>query len=236
MASAFLSLPPPWLSSDLKANARKFLQRALVISALVHLAAVGVFRAALERFAATEEEVRVEIPHWRPPTQLLTPFRIIPPGWHPSVDTPYKLGEIIPVPKAVDLNSIERNLPNAEPGPVGVEPRTGPSGPDSPVPPPEPGPSVDPFAPVDTPPVPLVAPRPDYPPWAREARIEGKVLVRVLVGTDGIPKKAVIVSGPKGLTDGIESALMRWKFSPGLSNKARVECWVLIPISFRLQD
>jgi protein TonB len=239
MASAFLSLPPPWSfgSSDLKANARKFLQRALVISALVHLAAVGVFRAALERFAATEAEVpNIETP-WRPPPVFMPPFRIIPPGLQRYVDTPYKVGEIIPVPKTTELNPIERNFPSAEPGPLGPEPRTGPSGPDIPGPPPSPGPPViDPFAPVDTPPVPLVAPRPPYPTWAREAGIEGRVLVRVLVGRDGIPKRAVVVSGPKGLTDGIESALMRWKFSAGLSNRTPVECWVEIPISFRLQD
>jgi len=239
MASAFLSLPPPWSfgSSDLKANARRLLQRALVISALVHLAAVGVFRAALERFAATEEVAPAVTP-WRPPTEFMPPFRIIRPGWHTPADTPYKMGEIIPVSKTVELNPIDRNFPSAEPGPLSFEPRTGPSGHDIPGPPPDPGPpgKAPAFVHVDTPPVPILAPRPPYPTWAREAGIEGKVFVRVLVGTDGIPKRAEVVSGPKGLTEGIEAPLMRWRFSPGLSNGAPVECSVLIPISFRLQD
>jgi len=239
MASAFLSLPPPWSfgSSDLKANARKFLQRALVISALVHLAAVGIFRAALERFAATEEAVPV-VPTWLPPTEFMPPFRIIPPGLQSYVDTPYKVGEIIPVKNTVELNPIDRNFPNAEPGAVEANPRTEPSGSDITGPPPDPGPpgKAPAFVHVDTPPVPILAPRPPYPAWAREAGIEGKVFVRVLVGTDGIPKGAEVVSGPKGLTEGIEAPLMRWRFSPGLSNGAPVECSVLIPISFRLQD
>jgi len=239
MASAFLSLPPPWSfgSSDLKANARRFLQRALVISALVHLAAVGVFRAALERFAATEE-VAPAVPSWRPPPVFMPPLRIIPPGLQSYVDTPYKVGEIIPVKNTVELNPIDRNFPNAEPGPLILETRTGPSGPDIPGPPPDAGPpgKAPAFVHVDTPPVPILAPRPPYPTWAREAGIEGKVFVRVLVGTDGIPKRAEVVSGPKGLTEGIEAPLMRWRFSPGLSNGTPVECSVLIPISFRLQD
>jgi len=238
MASAFLSLPPPWSfgSSDLKANARKFLQRALVISALVHLAAVGVFRAAIERFAATEEAVPV-VPTWSPPTKFMPPFRIIPPGLQRYVDTRYKVGEIIPVKNTVEVNPIDRNFPTAEPGPVSLEPRTGP-GYDIPGPPPDPGPpgNAPAFIHVDTPPAPILAPRPPYPSWAREAGIEGKVFVRVLVGTDGIPKRAEVVSGPKGLTEGIEGPLMGWRFSPGLSAGAPVECWVLIPISFRLQD
>jgi protein TonB len=239
MASAFLSLPPPWSfgSADLKANARRFLRRALVISALVHLAAVGVFRAALERFAATEESAPVVF-RWHPPTEFMPPFHIIPRGWHPPVDTPYKVGEIIPVEKTVEVNPIVGNLPNAELGPVTAEPRTGRSGSDNPGGPGNPGPQPTalPFTHVDTPPVPTVAPRPPYPAWAREASIEGKVLVRVLVGTDGIPKRAVIVSGPKGLTEDIESAVLRWRFRPGLANGRPVEVWVEIPISFRLGE
>jgi periplasmic protein TonB len=240
MASAFLSLPPPWSfgSADLKANARRLLRRALVISALVHLAAVGVFRAALERFASTEEGAQVVLRPWHPPTKFMPPFHIIPPGWRPPADTPNKVGEFSPVPTTVDVNTIVGNLPSAEPGPIGADPRPGPSGPDNPGPPRDPGPqpTASGFIYADTPPVPTVAPRPLYPPWAKEAGIEGKVLVRVLVGADGIPKRAVVVSGPTGLTEGIESAVLRWRFKPGLMNGAPVECWVEIPISFRLGE
>jgi len=56
------------------------------------------------------------------------------------------------------------------------------------------------------------------------------------VGTDGIPRKAVIIAGPKGLTDGVVDAVLRWKFKPGLTNKVPVEVWVEIPISFRLGE
>jgi periplasmic protein TonB len=207
-----------------------------VISALVHLAAVGVFRAALERFAATEENIPVVLTPWHPPTKFMPPFHIIPPGWRTAVDVPYKLGEIIPVRKTIELNPIDKDFPGAEPGPIGADPRPGPSGRDNPGPPGDPGPQPKtiPFTQVDTPPVPTVAPRPPYPAWAREAGIEGKVLVRVLVGADGIPRRAVVVSGPKGLTEGIESAVLRWRFKPGLASGSPVEVWVEIPIVFQL--
>ena len=65
MAPALASPPPllPGGSPDLKRHARKFLERALVISALVHFTAAGVFRAADERGRAREAAEPV-IPTW----------------------------------------------------------------------------------------------------------------------------------------------------------------------------
>ncbi len=232
MASALASPPPPFSgdTSDLKANARKFLERALVISALVHLAAVGVFRAALERFAAPEEEISTLLPHWSDPTSII-PLSPVPRISRPPAGATSDNGVFDPVDRKDILATIDRGRQGAEIDPVAADPRGSPSpGPEPPAPPrEEPG-----FTYADTPPVPIVAPHPAYPPWAREAGIEGKVLVRVLVGTDGVPKKAAIVSGPKGLTEGVESAVLRWRFRPGLANGQPVEVWVEIPISFQL--
>ncbi|HYQ90461.1 MAG TPA: energy transducer TonB [Candidatus Binatia bacterium] len=235
MASAFLSLPPPWSfgSADLKANARRFLQRALLISALVHLAAVGVFRAALERFAGTEEEVSAVVPHWSDPTILIPPFD--PATWKAPTGSHSTTGVIEPRDKEVIFKTIERGGSGPTHDPVGAGPPDGAPGP-GPGPGPPGPPEATPFTSVDTPPVPLVAPRPEYPAWGREARIEGTVRVRVLVGIDGIPKKAVIASGPNGLSEGVVDAVLRWRFRPGLSNGTPVEVWVEIPISFRLQE
>ncbi len=240
MASALASPPPLFSggSADLKANARRFLERALLISALVHLAAVGMFRAALERFASTEEEMIVTVPpRWSPPV-IFTPRIIpIPWNWRPPVAPPTKVGVFVPVPKPQFVPPTDHGLVVSPYAPLPVDPRSNPGGknpggdaPGQPEPPP-------PFVPAaDTPPVPIVAPRPAYPQWAREAGIEGRVLVRVLVGMDGIPKSAVIVSGPKGLIEGVVDAVLRWRFKPGLANKQPVEVWVEIPITFRLGE
>jgi len=235
MASALASPPPLGSggSSDLKANARKFLERALLISALFHLAAVGVFRAAEERFATTDEEIPVVSGHWTPPAVVIPHIDPISWRWRPPTTPPPKAGVYLAVRKPDFPRLID-----GEPGVSGYDPvQTDPKGsPGRENPGGEPPEPTSPFTYADTPPVPIVAPRPAYPPWAREAGIEGKVLVRVLVGTDGIPKNAVIVSGPRGLTDGVVDAVLRWRFKPGLANKEPVEVWVAIPITFRLGE
>src|SRR5206468_207338 len=63
-------------------------------------------------------------------------------------------------------------------------------------PPPEPARGI---VVAEIPPMPEFAPLPAYPDFAREAGIEGRVIVRVLVGTDGLPKQVVAVSGSKAL-------------------------------------
>lgn len=236
MASALASPPPPFSigpGADLKANARKFLERALVISALAHLVAVGVFRAALERFAsAGDQEIATVIPHWSDPTHII-PIHPIPKSFNPPVGSRSREGIVDPVDAKQVLYTFGHGPQGTEFDPIAAEPGggTGP-GPEPPAPPrEEPG-----FTPAETPPVPLVMPHPAYPSWAREAGIEGKVLVRLLVGTDGVPKKAVIVRGPKGLTEGVEATMLHWRFRPGLANGQPVEVWVEIPISFKLGD
>ena len=239
MASALASPPPLFSggSSDLKANARRFLERALVISALAHLAAVGVFRAALERFAATEEEVPVATDHWTDPTIVLPPIHPIPWDWRPPAAPPADIGVYLPVERQDFPSPIDRDPGVSRYDPIPADPNGSPGGENPGGKPPDQPEPMRPFRPAaDTPPVPIVAPRPAYPPWAREAGIEGRVLVRVLVGKDGIPKSAVIVSGPKGLIEGVVDAVLRWKFKPGLANKEPVEVWVEIPISFRLGE
>jgi protein TonB len=206
-----------------------------VISVLVHLCAVGAFRAALERFAETEEVATV-VPHWSPPRFITPPLIPIPEHWRTPAAAPANDGIYDPREESVIFRSIDRVGRMPEPGPVTSDPGTGTT---NQVVPPccDPPPNRDPaFVIVDTPPVPILTPRPAYPQWAKDALIEGKVLVRMLVGTDGIPKKAVVVRGPTGLTEGLESALLRWRFRPALSNGRAVEVWVEIPISFRLGD
>jgi len=237
MASALAS-PPPLLSGgspDLKRNARKFLERALVVSALVHLAAVGAFRAAEERSRAREgdEVKRVPgivdlIPHLFPPPVIR--------NWSPPAAPPSTSGIITPVQK-IERPEVDITPPGDFYPPETVTPSRGEGGkggaattPDAPTEEP-----LRPFTAVDTPPVPLQAPRPPYPEWAREAGIEGTVVLKVLVGVDGIPKQVEILRGPKGLRDEAARAVSRWTFTPGLSNHRPVEVWVEVPVVFTLQ-
>lgn len=75
-----------------------------------------------------------------------------------------------------------------------------------------------------------------YPDLAREAGVEGRVIVRMLVGRDGRVKDAVV--DPKHsvpMLDGAALAAARASvFTPALTNGHAVAVWVARPYDFRL--
>ncbi|HYR52466.1 MAG TPA: TonB family protein [Candidatus Dormibacteraeota bacterium] len=229
MTSAYAS-PPPFRfgPADLKANARRFLERALVISALVHLTAAGVFRAAQERARDVLDLRRI-------PGRVVIVDRGFPPPrvWTPPSSKTGGKGIFEPVNKNVPFPEIDsRDIFNPNTSAIPRERDSGPPKiPGRDLPPPD---VVEPAPRVDKLPVVIDAPKPAYPDWAREAGIEGKVILRVLVGTNGSPKQVVVASGSKALADAARDAVRRWKFEPGLVGKEPVEVWVEVPVTFRL--
>ncbi len=76
----------------------------------------------------------------------------------------------------------------------------------------------------------------EYPELARRAGIQGKVYVRVLVGTDGKPKRYIIEhSDNELLTEAAVKAVMSMTFTPAIQNGQPIAVWVSIPIDFRLR-
>jgi len=75
-----------------------------------------------------------------------------------------------------------------------------------------------------------------YPEEARKACIEGKVMLRILVGKNGYPEKITVVSSDnKILNQSAINAFKKVKFVPAkLSNKP-VKTWVTLPVSFKLK-
>lgn len=75
-----------------------------------------------------------------------------------------------------------------------------------------------------------------YPEMAKRAGIEGKVTVRVLVGKDGKPMKAVVrQSDSELLNQAAIDAVMKSVFTPAIQNQQPVPAWVSIPINFKLR-
>ncbi len=75
-----------------------------------------------------------------------------------------------------------------------------------------------------------------YPDIAKRAGIEGKVNIRVLVGKNGVPKKHIIESSDSDLlNDAAVKAVMNSVFTPAIQNNQPIDCWVSIPIVFRLR-
>ena len=75
-----------------------------------------------------------------------------------------------------------------------------------------------------------------YPVLAREAGIDGTVVVQVLVGKDGKVKKAVAIEGPEVLMSAAVAAAKTALFKPALQATSPVEVWVQIPVSFSLNN
>ncbi len=75
-----------------------------------------------------------------------------------------------------------------------------------------------------------------YPTMAREAEIEGKVTVRVLVDKSGKYKKHIVLKDPHPiLTKAVEKKLNKLQFTPGIQGGNPIKVWVTIPFDFKLQ-
>ncbi len=78
---------------------------------------------------------------------------------------------------------------------------------------------------------------PDYPEMARASQLEGTVVVKVQVGTDGKVLQAIILKGVHPMLDNSAlAAARRCKFSPGKQRGIAVKAWMAIPFAFRLHS
>ena len=74
-----------------------------------------------------------------------------------------------------------------------------------------------------------------YPEEAIEDQIEGKVVVKCLVGLDGEIIKTGEITGPKIFYKEIQRVAMFLKFTPGMVNGYHVKVWVKVPFNFSIK-
>jgi periplasmic protein TonB len=79
--------------------------------------------------------------------------------------------------------------------------------------------------------------RPPYPEEARRNEVEGRVLLRVLVGADGTVQEVKLL---KGIGFGCDEAAIahakrKFRFKPGMRNGIPQPMWLTIPITFDLE-
>lgn len=76
---------------------------------------------------------------------------------------------------------------------------------------------------------------PDYPEMARVSLLEGTVIVKVQVGTDGTVIQAVVIQSVHPILDAAAvDAARRCKFKPGKQRGIPVKAWMAIPYVFAL--
>ena len=98
------------------------------------------------------------------------------------------------------------------------------------------GDSLSPYRPGVTLPTCVYCPDPQYTDEAREAKLQGRVALRVLVGADGRASQIQIFQGiGLGLDDRAVQSVRSWKFAPAHDGARRaVPAWITIEIIFRL--
>ncbi len=78
---------------------------------------------------------------------------------------------------------------------------------------------------------------PVYPPVAVAQRVEGLVMLSVLVSETGQVLQVKLLSGVNkrvGLNEAAEAAVRRSSFAPGVKDGVRVKSWITVPINFKL--
>jgi periplasmic protein TonB len=94
----------------------------------------------------------------------------------------------------------------------------------------------DPYSPGVSPVTCIYCPDPGYTEEARKAKLQGKMLLRVLVGPDGKAQRIQILQGlGMGLDEHAEETIRTWRFSPGRdASKRPVSSWVTVETRFQL--
>jgi len=82
----------------------------------------------------------------------------------------------------------------------------------------------------------LSNPVPPYPPAAKRLKLQGTVIVRVLVNADGKPESVNLQksSGASILDQAAINALKRWSFVPARCGDQAIAAWVDVPVRFHL--
>jgi len=73
---------------------------------------------------------------------------------------------------------------------------------------------------------------PQYPDSAREAGVEGTVMVQALVGKDGKVKDAIVIESIPKLDAAATAAVRQWVFKPARAKNGPVAVWVAVPMKF----
>jgi len=76
--------------------------------------------------------------------------------------------------------------------------------------------------------------QPLYPPLARQARIQGVVVLQALIGKDGSIQNLHVVSGHPMLTNSALEAVKEWRYKPYYLNGEAVEVETTINVNFTL--
>lgn len=152
----------------------------------------------------------------------------------PAAPTTAKVANAVPVPVRDEVADPEVTIKDQTdvpaPAPVATGPLSGSGNPAG-----DAIPRPYDYVYVDQDPVPTKPLVASYPDMARQAQLEGLVMVRVLVGTDGRVKDAIVEKSVPMLDPAALETARRATFKPAMVNGHPVAVWVSIPFRFTLK-
>jgi len=82
----------------------------------------------------------------------------------------------------------------------------------------------------------IFGPKPEYPPLAKMARIQGEVRLDAIISKDGTIQDLKVISGHPLLVSSAMAAVQRWRYQPTLLNGEAVEVATEIDVNFTLAE
>jgi protein TonB len=82
----------------------------------------------------------------------------------------------------------------------------------------------------------IFQPKPEYPPLAKMARIQGTVRLEAIISKDGTIQDLKVVSGHPLLVKSALEAVQRWRYQPTLLNGEPVEVVTEVDVNFTLAE
>lgn len=82
----------------------------------------------------------------------------------------------------------------------------------------------------------IYTPDPNYPPLAKQARIQGDVVIDAVIDKTGSVVEMKVVSGPSLLVPAALAAVRTWKFEPTYLNEQPIEVEFILTVHFQLQN
>lgn len=197
---------------DLRGQYKEVFEKALILSLALHLFVFLTYtKVEVKPYETIAKQVVVEVQNI-PETQQL---KKLPPPPRPAVPIESE-SEDLPEDATIEITDLRVDV----------------------APPPPPPPMADEFVAYDTPPKLIKLVKPKYPDIARKAGIEGMVILKILVDTDGHVMDAIVLKslGNVGCDEAAIEAARQCLFEPALQRDKPVRVWVSYPVRFVLKD
>ena len=226
----------PYGAPELKEVARKYLVRATIYGSALWLIVFILSFGGVFLFTHQTKETSVIIVPYRelaappplsndaPPPQVQVQAQVAPPTVGIAVPVPD--AEAPPEQTSASQSEIANSTGSVEStgdGNIVIAPPSG-----------DELPQFGQYVYVEELPVAITKVQPVYPDIAREAGVDGTVIVQALVGKDGHVKDVRVQKSITMLDLSAQAAVRQWVFKPALSNNKPVAVWVAVPVRFTL--